>query len=243
MDAGYCFLNGSDFFSFPDDKRSVLFRRKGYKLVLAKDAYCHHFGSVTIKDEEKEKGIDEQSRMQLYLRGREKFEEMFGIDPWGTGFCYDLIFQNMECKFEGHIEVLGINTGIGANPLKIREQYKETKRNMDVTLTYLDQDEKYFEEVKAFADETAFVQSTDDVMKYAGKKRYHYIVFEVPFRQSIGGMLELERLADILVPNGEMYLTSNGFIECKQFECTVPKIEGVQSGFVKLIKKTCKERT
>ena len=237
MANGYHLSDISNAYSFPDDIIAVLCRRKGYKMILAKDAYCYHYGSVTIKDDEAKNQTSDEERRELYFRGKKKFEEMFGIDPWGTGFCYDIIFRNVELKFDGHIEVLGLNTGIGANPLKIREQYKEIKRNTDVTLTYYEQDEKFFEEVKAYADETAMVRSIDDVLKHTGDKRYHYIVFEEPFRQSKGGMRELERLADILVPNGEIYLAANGYIKCKRFECIVPKLEEGRSKFVQLIKK------
>ncbi|MDR2558107.1 MAG: glycosyltransferase, partial [Oscillospiraceae bacterium] len=37
--------------AFPDDVISMLFRRAGYKNILAKDAYCHHFGQITLRDE------------------------------------------------------------------------------------------------------------------------------------------------------------------------------------------------
>jgi hypothetical protein len=72
--------------SFPDDTMSMLFRRRGLKSILAKDAFCFHFGSVTIKDDVGRKNIDEAAG---YARGRLEFKNAFGIDPWGTGFCYD----------------------------------------------------------------------------------------------------------------------------------------------------------
>lgn len=51
---GICFtgyLYSPTFLAFPDDKVSLLLRRNGYKMILAKDAYCYHFGSITVNDD------------------------------------------------------------------------------------------------------------------------------------------------------------------------------------------------
>ena len=53
--------------AFPDDKISLWMRRNGYKCILAKDAYCHHFGSITLKQDLGKQG--EQERFYLETRG------------------------------------------------------------------------------------------------------------------------------------------------------------------------------
>lgn len=232
---GYHLSEASLSYSFPDDTMALNYRRKGFRLILAKDAYCYHFGSVTIKDETGKHTEDQKESYRLYTENRKKFEEYFGIDPWGTGFCYDPIFSDFDCKFEGHIEILGINSGIGANPLKLRELYKEKRHNIDVTLTFVDQDEKYFDEVKAFSDHTARVASIDEVINFAGNTKYHYIVVEEPFRKNGISLTDLDRLADIMVPDGEVFITTDKEIKSKRFKCNVFPKES-KSVFVNLVK-------
>lgn len=54
--------------SFPDDKVSLWMRRHGYKNILAKDAYCHHVGSVTHRHD-----FDSEKRqIAFYNAGRKK---------------------------------------------------------------------------------------------------------------------------------------------------------------------------
>ena len=103
--------------SFPDDKMSMFYRRAGYKLILAKDAYCYHFGSVTLKEEFKGNGD------KIYTKGRIDFLKKFGMDPWGYGFEYDVkLFEKLKIDKMGEVSILGINSGLCSNILKIKEQ-------------------------------------------------------------------------------------------------------------------------
>lgn len=235
--SGYVMSSGHNITSFPDDRQSLLFRRKGYKLVLLKDAFCHHFGSVTIKDELERKTKNEDEIKKLYLESCTNFEAFFGIDPWGSGACYDHSFTEFDCKFDGHIEILGINTGIGANPLKVKELYKENSHNLDARITYVDHDEKYFEEVKAFADECILVNDFPELFVSLKGKRYNYILVEQPFSSNAVSIELIERFADFLVPSGELYLNIGTEIKSKVYECIMPKEDEYHSKWVRLIKR------
>ncbi len=234
---GYLISGNGESVSFPDDVAALLFRRKGYKLVLAKDAYCFHYGSVTIKEEMKARVNSAEEEMKLYHKGQKDFENMFGIDPWGTGYCYDPSFIYFDCKFEGHVEILGINTGLGANPLRIREAYKEKKHNLDVRLTFMDQDKKFFEDVKGFADETKEVTEFGGVFSAIGDRKYHYIVYEDPFKGEETTLKDIEKLSGLLVPGGEVYIKADGAIESPVYDCILSHDDRFKSDWVRLIKK------
>lgn len=171
LDAG-CF---SHYFShapmqFPDDKISLLLRRKGYKMMLVKDAYCHHFGSITLKDE-----IGRKNELSFYESGRKIFNELFGIDPWGLGFIFDpQLFKNFCFDKNGHVNILGINCGLGSNPLKIKESLKETSKNTDVYLLNCTTDARFVQDLRGISDEVILFSDWLDLFHNTAK--YDYII-------------------------------------------------------------------
>jgi len=60
--------------NFEDDDYSYRIRQTGYKLLLCKDAYIHHFGSASFK-----KLPGEYNK--LLQVNREKFKNKWGFDP------------------------------------------------------------------------------------------------------------------------------------------------------------------
>lgn len=189
-------------FSFPDDKASMLLRRRGYKLILAKDAYCHHIGSVTLKDE-----IPRQNEQEYYLEGRQNFYRMFQIDPWGPGFCYDPVFMNCVVGEEhGHVEILGINCGLGSNSLKIKEQVKEYCRNTDCILTNLTDDSRFFADLQGISDKAAVITSIKALKESLYKHMFQYIVWELPFLEKYKFSTLMELCLGHLTQPGKLFI-------------------------------------
>ena len=157
---------------FSDDRESLLYRRNGYKMMLAKDSYCYHFGSVTLRDE-----IAKQE--SFYKTGREVFCDAFGIDPWGTGFCWSMdLMSLLTCREKGHVNILGLNCGIGSNPLKIKESLKENVHNLDVTLYNVTDNKSYSEDLRGISDVFAYEQHYSNFHQVFPEVQFNYIVFE-----------------------------------------------------------------
>ena len=158
---------------FPDDKYSMWFRRNGYKLILAKDAYCYHFGSVTIGEEVA------QEQAKNYTLGRIEMKREFGIDPWGTGCCYDPslieILQYPEDLSDASI--MGINCGLGSDPLKIKETLRCDK-GCHAVLYNFEQDENVMQDLKGVSDEVYLYQNVSEIGKTTGGRHFSYIVME-----------------------------------------------------------------
>lgn len=189
--------------TFPDDRVSLLLRRAGYKLMLAKDAYCHHFGSVTLKDE-----IQKLNEQKYYTEGRTEFRKAFGVDPWGTGFCYDSIFRNRVVKEEtGHVEVLGINCGLGSNSLKMKEQIREYCHNTDCVLTNLTDDACYLKDLQGISDQAAVITTIKEFKASVFQLVFQYIVWETPFLEKY----KFSTLFDICME----HLDTNGMLLVK----------------------------
>jgi len=154
--------------SFPDDTRSLLCRRHGYKMYLVKNAYCHHFGSVTLKSE---------ADMGFYLKGRKDFEEAFGVDPWSTGYCYSYeLFKVLQPAENGEVSILGINCGLGSSSLKIKEELKERARNEQVFLKNITTKREVLEDLRGISDEAAYIDSYKEIERL--EETYDYIISE-----------------------------------------------------------------
>jgi GT2 family glycosyltransferase len=157
---------------FPDDRQSLLLRRSGYKMSLVKNAYCHHFGSVTLKDE-----IDNS---EYYNKGRKWFASVYGVDPWGVGFCYDPeLFQTLECTGEGSVFIMGINCGLGSNSLKIKEDIKENSFNLNVILHNYTNDICFLKDLKGVSDKAEYIHSINDLLNNVNIL-YDYILIDQP---------------------------------------------------------------
>ncbi|MEL1136127.1 glycosyltransferase [Desulfitobacterium sp. THU1] len=153
---------------FGDDALALRLRRAGCKMILAKDCYCYHFGSVTLGEAQVKESTLEKSR-QLFL-------DRYGVDAWGTGFCFDMsLIEALNIKSKGLVNVLGINSGFGSNPLKIKTMHKEAG-NQEVILYYLTDDERYVPDMKVYGD---YVECVDDVIADVfGHTSFDYILLE-----------------------------------------------------------------
>lgn len=179
---------------FPDDRQSLLLRRSGYKMSLVKNAYCHHFGSVTLKDE-----IDNS---EYYNKGRKWFASIYGVDPWGAGFCYDpALFQTLKCTGEGSVHVMGINCGLGSNSLKIKEDIKENSSNSNVILHNYTNDVCFLEDLKGVSDKAEYFHSTNDLLNNVNVS-YDYILIDQPLVNYEEDWEIVENLQDKLKTSG-----------------------------------------
>lgn len=198
----------SDFNSFGDDKLSLLYRRNGLKCILAKDAYCHHFGSVTIRDE-----VQKKNEQQYYSQGIKAFKEAFGVDPWGIGFCYDInLMEALDYSLDGHINVLGINCGLGSNPLKIKEIYKENRHNLDVSVYNATDNESVIKDLEGVSDRVSLVGKYQQIKDIFDGMQFHYIIVEDEFLQNI----DVERFLEICL--GRLATGGTLIIKCYKNE-------------------------
>lgn len=180
---------------FPDDLISLVCRRGGYKNVLMKNAYCHHFPSVTIRKE----GLDQKK----YDNGRKAFLEAYGIDPWGRGFCWTYeLFHNVRFDKPDASRILGINCGLGSDPLKIQQELKETTGNTNVAITNVTNCNRYIPDLRCLSDEVYEYKERNEIFNQI-KGDFDYIIVEDDLEN--GGKFIL-RLYDMLNEGGYLIL-------------------------------------
>ncbi len=109
---------------FWDDDLSARARTAGFAQYLCEGVYCHHFGSVTGK---------EQWRHTLE-QGRKLFLKKHGFDAWGVGYCAEESMISLakeavrsHCGQSEHeeISVLGVFCGLGDGFLALCHQFRQ----------------------------------------------------------------------------------------------------------------------
>lgn len=186
-----CFSSSN---AFPDDRFSLFYRRNGYKLLLAKDAYCHHFGQVTIKDE-----ITVQNQEKIYNQGRAQFYNQFGIDPWGIGFCYDYeMVDCLPCNDILPVKVMGINCGQGSNSLKIKEKIREITGNTQVTLLNTTNNKSFYMDLQGVSDKTLLFDCLDSLYQQVKEFLPDYIIIDAPIDNIVKEEYVLKSLLRLL---------------------------------------------
>lgn len=205
---------------FGDDALSLRMRRAGYKLILAKDCFCHHFGSVTLGDNRVHKDTLGKSR-QLFLN-------RYSVDAWNLSACYDpLLFANLNIikNFE-KVDILGINSGYGSNPLKIKEYYKSLGQN-NVSLKYYTDDESFYDDLNSIGDKVW--RAEDELLFSLKNMKFDYIVIENNINHFIKCEYEINKLRNSLKQNGILaILTKDSNLNQLMLSCNpTQSIEGV----------------
>jgi GT2 family glycosyltransferase len=162
------------FVAFTDDLMGLVARRSGKKCVLAKDAFVHHFGSVTLSSETHQNNND---GAKFYADCRFEFTKIFDIDPWGTGFCYDMeLISSMEYEKSGPVNILGINCGMGDSLLKIKAMLREKMHNTDVKIYNITDMLCYKKDLAGLSDEFQSVVNWNQVKNIFPGVRFAYII-------------------------------------------------------------------
>lgn len=201
-----------DNFSFPDDKISYAMRSNGYKMILAKDAFCHHFGSVTIKD-------DMQSALQShtkYIKGRIEFIKECGIDPWGYGMGPEMrLIEFLDFSKKSPVHILGINSGLGANLVKIKSQIRECTRQKEIKIDALSQYAMNLKDLKGISNNVHKLQEWTEFESVLNEK-YDYILLENGAEER--HIEKIEKLTHFLKTGGYLAVRGEDKKLCQRLE-------------------------
>jgi Predicted glycosyltransferases len=195
------------YLEFTDDDAGVRFRRSGNKQILLRDTFCHHFGSVTLGDAQKKNNTLE--------KGRQLFFEKHGYDPWMLGFCYDVnAIQSLNFDKKGHVNILGIDAGLGSTPLQIKNELKH-RGNHDVSLYNFTADAQFTPDLEPYSD--VFVAGQIDNLNnaFSGIKfNYIYVGREIEYYQNSECILQI--IKNMLCKDGLLIINhqySDGIVQ------------------------------
>lgn len=109
--------------NFEDDDYSIRINKAGYKLMLCKDVFIHHYGSVSFKEND----IKYDDYNKLLLLNMKKINEKYNFDLFRyLNINHDILTMINEPK-EKKIKVLQLGCGGGGTLLEIKNMFPNSK--------------------------------------------------------------------------------------------------------------------
>ena len=123
---------------FADDDFSCVLRRMGYRQVLCRDVFVHHYGSATIGE----------GQFQVMELGRAQFRQKHGVDAWGAlGMDLCAALESFSIKGTGRVRVLALNPLFGESVLALSNRLRACGSG-EVTVDALTEDGRYLEDLE-----------------------------------------------------------------------------------------------
>lgn len=192
---------------FEDDDFSAMLRRSGFRQILAKDTFVHHFGGVTLNEVRTKRG-----NYKSLVSMRPVFRAKWKADPWesrGHLYFMDTFLQTVP-KDASPVRVLVIEPMFGEGILSIRNYFRRMRRPVvaDAIVT----DARYLADVRTMAD-TVVQTDTLDHLAEDIRGCYDIIVIGAPLSSlSIARILPFFRSChEHLRPHGFLYASLRNY--------------------------------
>lgn len=173
--------------NFEDDDLSLRIRRAGYSLVLCKDTFIYHYGSISFNQNREEYA-------KLLEINKKKFIKKWGFDPGYSTFIRNEIVDLIDCPKDKHIKVLDVGCACGTTLLKIKNNYK----NSD--LYGIELNKNSAADAKLYADVT--VGNIENKRLKYDKNSFDYIIAADIFEHLIDPWKVLRKLKGYLKEDG-----------------------------------------
>ena len=156
---------------FEDDDFSATLRRAGFRQILAKDTFVHHFGGVTLNEVRTKRG-----NYKSLVSMRPVFHRKWKVDPWesrGHLHFMDAFLKELPAD-SSPVRVLVIEPMFGEGLLSIRNYFRKLRQK--VVIDTLVTDTRYLLDVRSMADN---VLQTDTLDHLAEDLHEHYDIIIV----------------------------------------------------------------
>lgn len=193
IDASYTQLE------FVDDDLSTSFRRAGWKMILAKDTFLHHFGGVTLNEGRR------ATQNNSLINMRKVYYDKWGVDAWesvGDLPGAELAFRWYKIKNDDRLLV--VEPRFGAQFLEIKNMYRREGVRLGET-TALVADKRYLPDAVPMFDKVVSEKSIEESIQTLDGA-YNLIVIgvslnQLPVNEYVGF---LRGLHEKLVPGGSV---------------------------------------
>lgn len=175
--------------NYEDDDYSYRILSEGYKILLCKDTFVHHYCHTSFKD-------NNEAFLNLLRTNERKFEEKWGFNSMYSSFIRNEIIDLIDNDITDSINVLEIGCACGATLLKIKDIFK------NANLYGIELNESSAKIAMNFAN----VQSSniENLIPNYNEKMFDYIIFADV----------IEHLSDPwkVLKNIKRYLKDDGYI-------------------------------
>jgi GT2 family glycosyltransferase len=173
---------------FTDDDMSVFLRRSGFRQVLAKDTFLHHYGSQTSSTD-----IAKNDSISIM---RKRFYEKWGVDAWCSAeFNPAVVHYISKQKLAGSESFLFIDPYFGTTPMYVFNEFKAQKKDIGET-TAIVSDSRYTADAVYY--DKVLIGDLIELLEQSHNK-YDYIVFHPGIEEYIDrdfpGLLNVLRSA------------------------------------------------
>lgn len=101
--------------NYEDDDYSFRIRFAGYRLILCKDTFVHHFGSVSLKS-------NPQGHAESLQINKKRFIDKWGFHPAYSTFIRTDVISRMTHSEDSAVNVLEVGCACGGTLLKIKDK-------------------------------------------------------------------------------------------------------------------------
>ncbi|SFB12128.1 glycosyltransferase family 2 protein [Selenomonas ruminantium] len=184
---------------FIDDDYSTLLRRTGWKMILARDTFLHHFGSITFKHD----GINSYNKSIEKMRWI--YFSKWGIDAWRARGNFEEVYP-IKLENVRKIRILWVEPKDGGGYLQVKNQCMKHGVN-EVYACAMLTDMKYMDDARHIFDDVVYAQDIHHTLDKI-KEKYDYIgmgtyLHEVTNDSTIDLLMKLRGL---LNPLGRMVI-------------------------------------
>lgn len=140
---------------FADDDFNCVLRRMGYRQVLCKDVFVHHYGSATIGE----------GQFQVMDLGRAQFRQKYGVDGWaslGMDLCAALGTFSMPAS--GSVRILALNPMFGESVLALSNRLRACGCG-EIMVDALTEDGQYLEDMEGLFHCSGLLEESEQMLK------------------------------------------------------------------------------
>ena len=173
--------------NYEDDDYSLRMIQSGYKLMLCRDTFVHHYGSMSF-------GQDEEAYAGLMRENRRKFKEKWGFDAE-----YSMLIRHEICELideapDSALSILEVGCACGATLLHIKNKYPQAN------LHGVELNPAAAAVAGAFAKIAACnIEAAD---KNFEKETYNYVIFADVLEHLYNPWLVLKEMKKYIKPDG-----------------------------------------
>ena len=197
---------------FVDDDFSTLFRRTGWRMVLAKDTFLHHFGHITLGDNKIASNDNALSEM------RKVYFDKWGVDAWESRGILHIkwTFQGLVPKKQSHI--LWIEPKFGMDFLLTKNFYRQ-EHCEDITADAIVLDSRYLPDAEPYFERVITTENLPQTLLELHKE-YDLIGMSAYLHEILDGSAidMLEQLYGLLKPEGQLLVPIKNFNSASNLE-------------------------
>lgn len=139
---------------FADDDFSCTLRRMGYRQVLCKDVFVHHYGSATIKE----------SQFQVMDLGRDQFYQKYGVDGWSSLGDVHAVIRTFSVRGMKSARILALDPMFGDSVLALCSRLRECGCG-EVEVDALTENSSYLEDMQGLFQRSGLMGQEEETLK------------------------------------------------------------------------------